>query len=703
MKIPITKLIFGEDAVSENLQKLRERLLNTLLVSAAIFGTLLYGLALFPAIENELTPAVVIYTVIYIWMMVVAFARRLPYKVRAGSMLFFFFTLGVVNLVLNGLNVDAGLFLLSFISMTTLLAGPRGGTFAIALTIVTVLITGFLFISRAIHPALALPQQDPILWIIGGIILLFMGTLLGISLTTLVYGLETNLVKANTLSVDLQQAVEETRKSEERFRTLIEGSTDLIGILNVDGTVQYLSPSVTAMLGYGTEEILGVSILDYIHPDDLTGVIKALTPGVPPEEIGPHLELRIRHKDGSWRIVDVRGRELHASPVIDGYIINGRDITERRLSAAHIQRQFEQLTALRAIDTAINASLDLGLTLKIAIAQVTAQRGIDAASVLLLNPLTHNLEYKAGRGFRASAIERTSLRLGAGYAGRAALERHTIHFENVEESNHPYTRPDLFIEEGFITYSGVPLIAKGEVRGVLEVFRRTPFDYSPNSNWTSESEWIDFLETLAEQVAIAIDNAQLFTNLQRSNFDLVMAYDATIEGWSKALDLRDKETEGHTQRVIEMTMKLARSMGVSETDMTHLRRGALLHDIGKIGIPDHILFKPGSFTDEEWAVMHMHPMYAYEMLAPINYLHQALDIPYCHHEKWDGSGYPRGLKGEQIPLAARIFTVADVWDALTSDRPYRRAWTESEAINYIREQAGKHFDPNVVNAFLERR
>lgn len=177
--------------------------------------------------------------------------------------------------------------------------------------------------------------------------------------------------------------------------------------------------------------------------------------------------------------------------------------------------------------------------------------------------------------------------------------------------------------------------------------------------------------------------------------------DLMLQGWSSAMDLRDKETEGHTQRVTLMTVQLARAMGLGESEILHIRRGALLHDIGKIGVPDSILFKPDKLTDEEWIIMRKHPEKAYEMLVPITFLRgAALDIPYCHHEKWDGTGYPRGLKGMEIPLAARIFAVADVWDALRFDRPYRKAWTAEQVREYIQTQAGVHFDPQVVAAFL---
>jgi len=190
-------------------------------------------------------------------------------------------------------------------------------------------------------------------------------------------------------------------------------------------------------------------------------------------------------------------------------------------------------------------------------------------------------------------------------------------------------------------------------------------------------------------------------NLEDAHKQLLFAYDETIEGWSRAMDLRDKETEGHSQRVTDLTLKLASAFGIPKEELIHVRRGALLHDMGKLGIPDAILLKTGKLTDEEWDFMRRHPQLAFEMLNPIEYLRPAMDIPYCHHEKWDGTGYPRGLKGDQIPLAARLFAVVDVWDALTSDRPYRPAWSQAKVLEYIQDQSGKHFDPQVVIAFLE--
>ncbi|MCX7796396.1 MAG: PAS domain S-box protein [bacterium] len=195
-----------------------------------------------------------------------------------------------------------------------------------------------------------------------------------------------------------------------------------------------------------------------------------------------------------------------------------------------------------------------------------------------------------------------------------------------------------------------------------------------------------------------IQNLKTITELYRK---LEKAYDATIRSWGKILELRDKETEGHTERVVDLTIALAKRLGLKDEEVINIRRGAFLHDIGKLSVPDSILLKPGKLNAEEWEIIKKHPVIAYEALSSIEDLKPTLDIPYCHHENWDGTGYPRGLKGEEIPLSARIFAIADVWDALTSDRPYRPAWSKEEALRYIKEQAGKHFDPKIVEVFLE--
>lgn len=355
-------------------------------------------------------------------------------------------------------------------------------------------------------------------------------------------------------------------------------------------------------------------------------------------------------------------------------------------------RRVKQLQALKVIDRAITSSLDIQLTLNLLLEQSMEPLGADGADVLLFDPNLMNLSLVANRGFRNRKSNLPPLGLGQDAAGQSVIERRPMHIFSLKTSSQFPHRIELFRQEDFQSYVSIPLIAKGQIKGVLEVFFRKYFNPDP--------DWMDFFQSIAQQAALAIDNAQMFRELEQSHFTLSIAYDETIQGWSRALDLRDKETEGHTQRVTELTEKIAKAMGISEEKIVHIRRGALLHDIGKMGVPDKILFKAGPLDEEEWKIMRQHPQYALDMLAPISYLKPALDIPYCHHERWDGSGYPRGLKGEEIPIAARIFAVADVYDALTSDRPYRKALSHHQAVEYIRQQSGIQFDPKVVEVFL---
>ncbi|MGB0385955.1 MAG: HD domain-containing phosphohydrolase [Ardenticatenaceae bacterium] len=245
-------------------------------------------------------------------------------------------------------------------------------------------------------------------------------------------------------------------------------------------------------------------------------------------------------------------------------------------------------------------------------------------------------------------------------------------------------------------------LVNGEVQSarfetIFVRFDRTPFPVEANVGpitWEGQPA----VQIIARDIS---QRKEAEEALRSAHAELERAYDATIEGWSRVLDLRDKETQGHSVRVTEMTLHIARTLGMSDEELVQIRRGALLHDIGKMGIPDNILLKPGPLTDEEWKIMRLHPSYAYHMLSPIPYLKAALDIPYNHHEKWDGTGYPRGLKGEEIPLAARIFAIVDVWDALRSDRPYRQAWPKKKVCQHIGSLSGSHFDPRLVDAFLE--
>ncbi|MCE5208214.1 MAG: transporter substrate-binding domain-containing protein [Chloroflexi bacterium] len=366
------------------------------------------------------------------------------------------------------------------------------------------------------------------------------------------------------------------------------------------------------------------------------------------------------------------------------------------ISNAHLyentERQLRNIEALHTIDTAIANSMDIRLTLKVVAEETIRQMGVDAINFLLYKPASNRLESSINQGFRTTAMKNVTLRIGEGLAGQVASDWQRIFIPDISAYHNDFPSMPVFKGEDFVSYCGLPLRAKGQFIGVMEIFNRTRLN--------PDQEWFNFLETLAGQAAIAIDGIKAFEEIQISNTKLILAYDATIEGWSRAMDMRDKETEGHTQRVAQLTIQLARKMGITEDQIVHIKRGALLHDIGKLGIPDQILLKTDNLTEKQWVIMRKHPQYAFDMLSSIDYLRPALDIPYCHHEKWDGTGYPRGLKGLQIPLAARIFSIIDVWDALTSNRPYRPAWEQSRALEYIEQQSGSHFDPQVVSAFL---
>jgi HD-GYP domain-containing protein (c-di-GMP phosphodiesterase class II) len=386
----------------------------------------------------------------------------------------------------------------------------------------------------------------------------------------------------------------------------------------------------------------------------------------------------------------VEERTVELSKTIDTL---EEQVTERQRAEEIIQLQLSRLNVLHSIETAINSSLDLHFTLEHLINQVITQLNVDASTILLLNNDTQVLEYVVSKGFRSNALKYTRLKMGESNAGLSARERRIVSIPDLTQEPEGFEQSKLFNEENFISYFAVTLVAKGQLLGVLELFHRNFLG--------SDSEWLEFLKTIASQAANAIDNAVLFDRLQKSNLNLTLAYDTTIEGWSHAMDMRDSETEGHSRRVTEVTVRIAQKFGIADEELVHIRRGALLHDLGKIGIPDSILLKPGKLTDEEWKIMKHHPEYAYALLHKIDYLKPALDIPYFHHEKWDGTGYPKGLKGMEIPLAARIFAVVDVWDALRADRPYRSAWPKEKVLEHIRSDAGTHFDPTVVETFLK--
>lgn len=354
----------------------------------------------------------------------------------------------------------------------------------------------------------------------------------------------------------------------------------------------------------------------------------------------------------------------------------------------------KELSTLLKVSSSLASTLDLTEILQIAIESVIELLGLGTGAIYTL--------------------ENETLYLGATTPPLPPQMPEDLLHSNLED--HPHiknavlTKSPVYLQDGrtellspaeqivvnsrhLISILYFPLLLKEDVLGVFIVG-------TTNETRQFTNEEIDLCHILAYEVSLAIANAQLYKKAQQAVIELAHAYDATLEGWSRVLDMRDHATDEHTQRVTRLTIALAEKMGIPKSEMSHVRRGALLHDIGKMAIPDCILQKPDRLSDTEMAIMRTHPEKAHEILSHIDYLSPAIDIPYCHHEKWDGTGYPRNLKGEEIPLSARLFAVVDVFDALTSDRPYRKAWEKEKALTYIQEQSGKHFFPDAVEAFV---
>ncbi len=500
----------------------------------------------------------------------------------------------------------------------------------------------------------------------------------------------------HTRDVTDNHLAEERLRHETAFtNTIIDSLPGVFYVVDQDGIIVRSNRAFSATLGYSSGELEAVNPYDLFVAGDKPR-IKAAVKRVFAEG-SAQLEasfLTAQSEALPYSLTGIRV-DTPTGPLMVG---TGLDISsqleaQRRIEELNreLQHRLGHITALRELDNAIVGSLDRASLLETILRQLSDRLRADAASVLLYSQSLGRLRVGAALGLGSASYRNTDLQLGEGLAGLAGLDRRTVEVTGRAAVANGLVPSRELAAEGFESYIATPLVAKGQLLGVIELFQR---DHTERGD-----DWHDVLSAIAAQAALALENANLVESLQRSNAEMLAAYERTIEGWSRALDLRDEETEGHSRRVTEQTVRLAERLGIADEQIVHIRRGSLLHDIGKMGVPDQVLLKPGPLTDEEWALMKQHPDFAYELLLPIEFLRPALDIPYCHHERWDGSGYPRGLKEEEIPLSARIFAVVDVYDALTSDRPYRPAWEEARALEYLRENAGVLFDPRVVAEF----
>lgn len=512
------------------------------------------------------------------------------------------------------------------------------------------------------------------------------------------------------MAIQRKRAEEALRASEEQYRLLFENAP--VGIVSFTpvGEVVDVNPQALVILGSpsaaATRQINVLTFPPLIECGFSQDVSLCLEQGQPCQAETFYTSRWGKSVYVHYFLTPIRNEQGQVG-LVQAIL---EDITERvqagqalQASRQKIEMQVRQLTMLHDIDLAISAEADASRIVSIVLERLIQLDEVSAVAFLSCCTGSGELELTFQHGLPAELLAEGPLDWSASCAGEALRSAQPKYFSDLAQADLA-CRMCQRMRPVFRACAALPLLARDQPSGILLVFSRRsipgPVSSAPQLD-LEDPVWQDFLHALAMQTAIALENARLLNRYQQANRELAQAYDTTIEGWSRALEFRDQETKGHTSRVTEMTMALAQALGVQGEDLVHLRRGVLLHDIGKMGVPDSILLKPGDLTEREWEIMRLHPAYGLQLLQPIEFLQPAIDIPYCHHEKWDGSGYPRGLAGTEIPLSARIFAVVDVWDALISTRPYHAAWPRERAMVYIRDQAGKHFDPDIVDAFLK--
>ena len=509
---------------------------------------------------------------------------------------------------------------------------------------------------------------------------------------------------------------ESLRKSEEYFKTIVSTAPDVILHIDREGKIQDINRIPWYLSG---RKVVGETPLDFIeekyHQDYLSTFEHVMDTG----EIVT-FEFQLVSADGQRVWCEANIGPVKRNGIVDGVSLVSRDVTKRMAYIEEIEDQRNELNLLFELGKKINATLNIHEVYDHLLDQVSRVMDCKQFSV---SSFSHNdklirCEYfvydnqqidvssfppiplnPEGKGTQSRVIVSGKAMLLNDYQAyiRTSKKKFLVTDDGdvINEEEKPEDDDD--VQRSAII---APMIFKGDTVGVIQVMSNNINAYN--------ALHLRMIETACTQLAVASNNAMLYRQAQDEINERIIAqrklqesYDSTLMGWVSALERREKETAGHSKRVTELTLRFAEKLNIPEGQRIHMWRGALLHDVGKLVIPDSILLKQGSLNEEEWEIMKMHGEYAYEWLSSIDYLKPVLDIPRYHHERWDGTGYPKGMKGEEIPLAARMFTLIDQYDALTSDRPYRKAWRKKRVLRYFQEESGKIFDPILVDVFIE--
>ncbi|MBA4399287.1 MAG: hypothetical protein C0396_05400 [Anaerolinea sp.] len=507
----------------------------------------------------------------------------------------------------------------------------------------------------------------------------------------------------NATIIELGQFQEGQIEAERQFREALQNLSLAAVILDPNGRIVFCNDHIVSISGWQHKELIGHSWCARFVPEEQQAecrreIVEAARSG----RITAHEDTLFLLRNGKTRTFTWSNTLLYSpDEIVTGIVRIGEDVTERRKAESLLRDSLREtrlhlsrLTALRNIDTTITSNMDTVAKLDSVLITIQESLNVDGVDILQIDQDKKSLVPIAAKGLSTDFLEEQPLIISDPVLTKLLENNEPLILVSPSKAELPiWTKSRLRGSRWIEFYGAAPMISSSRLIGVLEVFGRQPIEI--------DDGWLEHYNSMALQATITLENDKMIQGIQHANHELVQAYEGTLIGWARALELRDKETRGHSERMMDLTMRLGRRLGMDAHDLEVIARGVLLHDIGKMGVPDYILHKPGPLTDEEWVVMHQHPQFAFNLLKNIPYLEGALEVAFCHHEHWDGKGYPRGLKGKDIPFSARIFAIIDVWDALTHDRPYRPAWPEEEALNYIHSRANTQFDPRVVDAFIK--